>query len=348
MLISAGVWFGMVKYSESDTEYYGQYVKEIRYYEDWNEYIHRTCYRTHKVGKTTVSVPYDCSYVQYHPEEYKQLLSDGCEYSISKKEYLRLKGIWNTETVFVNMNRHYFTNDGDMYKNKYDGVKMHVKTVSFQHSYDNKVKASYSIFGFKNIDKKEATTKQLFEYPKLYSNNDGAGWGSGTDEQNPILGHKTSNETLKRWQFINAYYGPRNQFRTYVLVFKNKPLSIVKDQQSYWQGGNKNEMILCIGIDSTNNNIKWVDAFSWCDKPTFEVNFKEFMRNQKTLNLDSVSNWVEIGIHNGYWKRKNFKDFDYISVELSNTQLVWLFIIIMLFNIVMSIYVIVNETEYNG
>lgn len=43
------------------------------------------------------------------------------------------------------------------------------------------------------------------------------------------------------------------------------------------------------------------------------------------------------------WKRKEFKDFDYIDVEISDGQTVALFIIILLLDIGLSIFLIGNE-----
>ena len=49
-MISTAIYYGMVDYSERDTEYIGDYVTEIRYYEPWDEYIHKTCSYTTKLS----------------------------------------------------------------------------------------------------------------------------------------------------------------------------------------------------------------------------------------------------------------------------------------------------------
>ena len=51
----------------SSKEYWGSFVQRIEYYEDWNEYIHKTCTRSYRCGKSTCFTTYDCSYVQYYP-----------------------------------------------------------------------------------------------------------------------------------------------------------------------------------------------------------------------------------------------------------------------------------------
>lgn len=343
MLISTLMYFGMISSNTSDVEYFGDYVTEIVYYEDWDEYIHKTCsYTTTDSKGNSTTHTYDCSYVDYHPEEYKQKLSNGNEYSIDKTEYLRLFSMWKTPNIFVDLDRDYHNNDGDSYVKSFDNNILHSKTRTVSHNYTNKIKGSKSVFGFTNISKKEAVKLGLFEYPELYEQSKTT-WSFDNDaNQSPFLGYKPTKEELIKWQWINGYYGVKNQFRTYNLVFYNKPLSIVQEQKSYWEGGNKNEMIVCICLDSITKNIQWIDVFSWSDKPTYEVNLRSYFNNKTKINFLEFANWTENSIPK-YWKRKEFKDFDYIDVQLTDTQITWLFIIIFIFNLGMSIFIVLNN-----
>lgn len=343
VLLTVLIYFGMVSYSKSDTEYLGDYVTEIRYYEPWNEYIHRTCTRTSRVGNSTVTTTYDCSYVQHHSEKFVQVYS-GYEYEITKIEFERLSKLWSKNSLnFKDMNRHFHTKDGDMYFKKYDYLREHIKTRTVTNTYSNKIKASHSIFGFIDISKEDAKKMGLHDYPELYKQKGGA-FFENDQNQNPFIGYTPRKEELDRWQFLNGYYGNKKQIRLFLLFYYNKPQSIVQDQRSYWEGGNKNEMVLCFGIDSITKKIQWADAFSWCDRPTFEVNFRSYMSGKDKLNLIELSKWSEHAINN-YWVRKNFKDFDYIDVELTNTQLMWLLGLILLFNAAMSFWIVINDKE---
>ena len=172
-------------------------------------------------------------------------------------------------------------------------------------------------------------------------------FSNGTNDQSPFLGYKPTLKELKSWQYINGYYGPKNQIRVFLMFYYNKSRSIVKEQQSYWMGGNKNELVLCFGLDSISKKIKWVDAFSWSDKPTFEVNFRSHYIGKDKLNLEELANWTETNIPK-YWQRKHFKDFDYIDVDLSSTQQIWLFSIILLVSIGLSVYVVLNNYDYDN
>ena len=115
--------FIIVAVETESTEYLGTYAKRVVYYEDWNEYIHRTCTRTYKVGKTTRVQTYDCSYVDYHPERWEMIDKDGGSFPISKKEYSKLVKEWGGKVVFKDMHRDYYTNDGDAYYIEWNGKK---------------------------------------------------------------------------------------------------------------------------------------------------------------------------------------------------------------------------------
>ena len=52
---------------------------------------------------------------------------------------------------------------------------------------------------------------------------------------------------------------------------------------------------------------------------------------------------VEALVRSGVWKRKQFEDFDYLSVELTDTQATILLILILLYNIGISVWIVTNE-----
>jgi hypothetical protein len=46
-----------------------------------------------------------------------------------------------------------------------------------------------------------------------------------------------------------------------------------------------------------------------------------------------------------HWHRKSFKDFDYLEIELTDTQMWWVLIIVLLYNIGVSIWIVMNQFE---
>lgn len=326
--------YAIISYEESDTEYLGNYITKVTYYQPWNEYIHRTCHHIHKCGKATISIPYDCSYVDEHPEQYTYTLNNGNEVYTTKEDFIGIKRFWKTKPKFRELNRHYYRKDGDAYDTQWDGNKMYCGTRTFAESYTNKINASHSIFKLKDISYSEAKAYKLFNYPTLETD---------YAQQAQVLGlNKKDARGCQMIKYINGRYGKEYQFRTYILIFYNRPQTIAEKQRSYWEGGNKNEFIVCLSIDSLTNKVEWCEPFSWQDNPLLEVKTRQYFLSNPNFNLYLYGCWLEENIK-GNWHRKQFDKFDYINVDLSETQYKWLIIFIAFYNISMSIYVVMNK-----
>jgi hypothetical protein len=326
---------------ETDTEYLGGYITRITHYDEWDEWITRTCTRTvhdgyDKDGKEiTHEEEYDCSYRDYHPEywAYTTNTSEWEHYFSNKAEFDRaMRDLGYPKMVFRDMHRDYYKIDGDAQDYFYDGKPEHVRAYVWTNTYTNKVLASHSIFKFEDISDEEADSLGLFRYPDIR-----------VHDQDVVLGFQPGIVTHKYFKYINSVYGAKKQFRIYVLVFRDKPLEISEKQKSYWQGGNKNEFVLCLGYNTKKGTIDWCNPFSWCDKPELEVATKRYFREHPRMDLSKYPKWLESHLH--LWKRKEFKDFDYIENELTKGQGIALLIIILIMDIVASIFFIGNEID---
>jgi hypothetical protein len=85
-------------------------------------------------------------------------------------------------------------------------------------------------------------------------------------------------------------------------------------QEAYWDGGNDNEVVICIGMNSTNNKIDWVKAFSWSPNRRIIPEVREEIMNIGFFNPEAICRVVEKSVV-GYYKRKDFKEFSYLTVE---------------------------------
>lgn len=335
----------MVAYNTSDTEYLGSYITSVNYYEPWNERVSCRhpiyCTRTYPCGTSknprTCTSTYVCGHVHpydvdYHPEEWTKEDNYGREYSISHSEYLALKKLFNTRDQFVELNRDYHTIDGDEYLTPWAGEPERSSTIVKEGSYTNKIRASHSVFKFENVTEEEKIKWKLYDYPSV-----------SDYQQKVVLGKKLSATTERKLQYLNGYYGPKKQFKMFILFFKNQSHSVVRKQRSYWEGGNKNEFVVCIGTDK-NGKFQWVDAFSWMSKPSLEVEVEDYISKNKDMSLKDFADWMPKQIETK-WYRRDFKDFEYLQVELTETQLWWVMIVLMIYNIAMSLWVVNNEME---
>jgi hypothetical protein len=115
-------------------------------------------------------------------------------------------------------------------------------------------------------------------------------------------------------------------------------------QEQHWKGGNKNEFVVCIGVDK-NMKVKWCRPFSWTKKSLPLIRTRNFVQEQEKLDLISTSNFLYGEIEKNFVRRK-FSDFNYLTVELTERQLKWLFIITFILSLILSIIFVLND--FNG
>lgn len=337
-LLIFGMRLIMVSYNTSANEYWGDYVDHVQHYDHWDEWITKTCSYESCSGsgkdKTCTTVYYDCSYREDHPEYWTKVTEKGKEIVIDETEYNKLVRQFHSRQQFVEMSRDFYRIDGDA--QRYDWLKDTASTEPMitEHRYTNKVKASNSLFKFEKITPAQVKQWQLYEYPEV------------TDyHQATVIGStQPAEKTQRKFDYINGFFGPEKQVHLFIIFYKNKPYEVVHKQLSYWSGGGKNELIIYIGTDAAGK-MQWYDATSWMDKPECTSRIKTYLSGQTTVNLDSLADFLIPTVHQ-HWARKHFKDFDYIHVEVTPTQLTWIFITLLLYNIGMSIWVVKNNIKY--
>lgn len=316
----------------SDTQYLGGYVKEVRYYEDWNEYIHKMCTRCSGTGKTRTCVPYDCSYVSYHPEYWTAETTLGT-YNINKSKYSELLSHrFKTNPIFKDMQRHYHTDDGDMYYGLWDGKDGTLEPVVAENRYENRPKASQSVYRFQALDSIDIKTYHPFEYPPLTS----------PYYQTAILGFDDP-IAERKLQILNSRLGGSKHVKVFILVFRNQPIEAGHIQERYWEGSNKNEFVVTIGLDN-ENNVQWVYDFSWTEVAETKVETREFILAQKKIDLSSAIDFINVEIQDK-WIPRNFHEFDVLTIQPSITAIIIIFIFTIGLNAGISWWVINNDFD---
>ena len=120
-----------------------------------------------------------------------------------------------------------------------------------------------------------------------------------------------------RFQLLNAFAGSTSQIHVFILLYDaEKGIATALKQRAYWEGGNKNEFVVCLGLENPDSPVvKWCKAFSWCDVPSLETATESYFIEHKQLDLLKYSEWLNDNLH--LWKRKEFSDFKYLGVNMS-------------------------------
>lgn len=313
------------------------YITEARYYEDWNEYVHQICTRQVSCGKNcTTTEVYDCSYVAYHAAYWEVEDNIGNVHYVTQDFYQSLVKKFGNES-FIDLHRHYYTNDGDMYVTRWRKNDEAFQTWFTLNSYTNRVQATPTTFSYPKINNPKELG--LYDWPnKLHS----------STYDPAILGkHKDLQAADLLLQKYNCKLGVVKQVRMWILLYENKPRSVAFDQESYWVGGNKNEFVVCIGLDK--NKVTWCNAFCWSpdgntSNDELKVSVRDFVEKQKDLDLIKTVDYVADQVRQKF-KRKSFKEFSYISIPESTTALIVTYVLALLATIGCCIFAVKNEVN---
>jgi hypothetical protein len=322
--------FAVEKSQTSDTEYRGALVTEARYYESWTSYVRKTCSRTTRVGKTSITTYYDCSYCDENPANWTVVDSRGNEFDISEDYYQQLTRRWKSSPAFVELGRNIdyggfdCGKDGDMYAIKWNGRPITSEATVTSHDYENRVQAAHTVFDFPEVTDDDKKMYHLVDYPEIENYKQNTVLGDTLKWMTPI--ERKMGEKLI--QHSCGYWGPRKHANIWLIFFVDKPTMAATMQEAYWGGGNDNEITICIGLDSKSKNIQWVKPFSWTPNRTLLVDLREDIMNTKKFNFVKIKEAIDKNMPK--YVKKDFKEFSYITVDPPTWAIVTTFLVTIL------------------
>lgn len=317
LLIGAGKALGEVVQT-TDTEYWGGWVTRATYYEPWDERVscrhprYRTEQRTRTVsdGKggsrsesytEQVQDGYEHLYdVDYHGPRWEAENSNDERLDLSRAQFEQLAGQWGNRT-FRELQRPYHSVDGDAFDTTFPGDEAQLVPTKTTHSYENRVQASSSVFNYPEVSTADRKRYGLFPYPAFEPLRGPAVLPSGVYAGEANL------------QRTNALLGASRQVCVWVLVFTGQPLEAGLKQEALWKRGNKNELVICVGL-SPNQWIAWAHVFSWAKDEALKVEIRNQLLAQGKLDLAALNDWLRPELQRR-WKRREFREFSYLSVE---------------------------------
>jgi len=336
-------------FAVSDTEWWGFNGVKASYEEPFEYWT--TCTETYACGTYscgTSKSPRTCT--QYCTRTYPcttwagdigRLTNQfGESRRISKGKYNELAKRWGNNK-FVDMQRHKsykIETDGDLWRSEWDKDWKTSEPIVDKHTYENKAQCSSTI-RFRKVDEKTKKKYGLIDYP------DGGGWGY---EMVSVLDNNGRWWALgdKKFRYLNGILGPIKRVRLWVMIFNGQPRDAAHWQRDYLKGGNKNEVIICIGVDKARN-VTWAEVISWTEKKAVHVEVRNHIEaNMKTLSdktLVELGDYVEELIRKRYIKPDFKKKFAHLSVQPSTTSMVVIGIIILLINIGVAVFVVMNQ-----
>ena len=329
LLLAEGVLYILYKRLKNNAiEFFGGYMCTVKHYFPWVERVVREEYRRDKSGnqyKVKVEDEVD------HPDEYVGVFNINHKQNMSQNDFEYVCSMWGFRMYSFKTNHNNCVRGGGGEACNWNGDENSTKTVTITHSYHNLLEKSDALFRSRGISKERAAELGLFDYPKIDS----------SGEQNVLLvkdGVPFSDDLARAaiaLQRLNAFCGKKSQIHVFILLVPaSDGIEFSTYQKDYWRGLNKNELVICLGV--SNNMIQWCEAMSWLDDKTLELKIRSYFIDHPTLNLTPFVTWLRSNLK--YWKRKEFKDFEYLkngkiergywvllSVSIFFSLLLWLF-----------------------
>ncbi len=311
-----GIAHAVVRYFGKDIEFLSGYVTMAKHHNAWTE--RQVYYVDVPAGNGKTRKEQRVRYV-HHPDEWFWVLNTGHTSSIPEQMYVELVYRWGGNTYPISVFHPNCVAGGGGDATDWDQEITHVETETYEQRYTNPLDHSNSIFRYEEITPQQARERGLYDYPKIHNM-----------KQDPIQGLDIVTVADQRaFQLLNAMHGKSRQVHFFVLLYDaSKGLTIGEEQRAYWHGGNKNEFTICLGIEKTTdgNLLRWCNAFSWMDEPVLEMAIEDWARDQqdKPLNLQAFAQWLKE--HLDLWKRKEWKDFAYLSDPMRPWQLLVIFL----------------------
>jgi hypothetical protein len=224
----------------------------------------------------------------------------------------------------------------DSYPNTTEELKLYWKPgtpTASVHTYVNKIQTSYSLYRHKEIDLKQYP--DLPEYPiKVYDYfyiDRVVGDFPNELEARKVLDVKNTELNkmipdpekpgkMRSWKQVNIIF---------VNVGPDKTIDYGYALQDFWEGGNKNDFIVSMSMN-TDGKVNWVYPFSWSEVEILKIEVRDYIMELGTITdlvpiIEKVSDMVA-----DKFVRKQFADYNYLSIDTSTAALVFIWIIIII------------------
>ena len=321
--LSVGGYFYGIR-SNYSTEAMHTKVVSMKYEEQWSTKEQRTETYTTGSGKNQKTHTRTYYVTEYHGPFWTAYTEDGDNHSIDSVDYTRWMQRWGNERL-TGVHRGSaagltFPKNGKIFVSQFNGAFEQIYAWTYSHTYLNKVRASHSVFKYKSATE---------EHKKAYKRNVCASYVN--------FGVLIDNEEMLGQ--INAQLGNKKQIHI-VTIGTNQPRAMLEDVLAVWEGPNKNELLVFVGVK--DNKITWSSAHSWMDNTTLHRVLEDTLVGQDFKALTFKNAYFK---HvSELWKRKEFKDFDYIQMAIDPSCYIILFFVSVIGGF---LYIIIVRTQYN-
>ena len=290
------------------SEYLNGEVKSLEYYEAWTE--------EYEVCTTTCDDDDDCTTTcrdetTRHSPYWVLNHTIGSGYSISKMNFEDAKSKYGAKEY--NLSHHGQISVGD--GNKWVVFPTDVVPVTISHSYMNYIKAAKLNVLNEQINEEDIVSYKSSGYLLPYPTRSKMKFGNYTINRVLDATQKINiGKMKKQLDLYSAEIGRPKQVNP-IIYITNQDSSFPHYLNAYWEGGNKNDAILILGIDD-NKTITWSDTIALTEDMDY---FSRCRNDFEGMSLDSEN--LEIArlfkdiIYKDY-ERRLMESFYYLTTNI--------------------------------
>lgn len=354
VLIIGGGKLVAEKITIQSTEYHGGCLTKAVYFERWDEEVPCTHakYRTETYSCGTSKSPSTCTRqvfdgyehaydVDDHPECWKISDSNGYVFNITENEFNRLSTLFKSRD-FMEMNRNYHRIDGDAYVATWNRDHETLQPVTSTHRYENRVAHARGVYSYPTIDK---TKTPVFDYPEIDNYTVSSILSQKVTQGPKIVRQQTYWAGSEDIDKVNAILGASKKIRIWILIWEGDvSRQVGLDQEAYWKGSNKNELVICINVRShQDRTVNWCHVFSWSKSEYLKSSISSYLSvDHPQLDLKEFATFLEPQVKEN-WVKRNWHDFDFISVEPPTWAMWTIWILTVLSTGGVAVYCVRNE-----
>jgi len=311
-----------------DDETWSGYTYKTIYYPKWVEKYHETHRVTDSKGKV-IRTYTDTHYRTHGPEweAYHNFGTNERTIDISQQRYEEIKKDFGNKVEIDKPGKSgFYSGDPNVYTVNNKTNKM--LPVTRWMSFENRVKAAPSVFSYQKVTDKTP----VFDYPK----------NTDYDHSDRLLGDAKRIVNLYQWDCMNTRLGPTKKVNVILVGFKpNSDSFLANLQEAKWVGGKKNDLVICYSPDNSGKPL-WTRVFGWTEEELVKRNLETLLL--KNINAIDLIPQIEQEIIKNY-KIKDWKKFDYITLEPP----IWAYIVLLVVIMVTQggYYVFVSINDFN-
>ncbi len=307
-------WSGRITQATFHPQWVEKYkvaIYKTEHYTDSESYTDGNGKRkTRTVHKTRqVFSHYETRY-RTHPDSWECRDTLGHNPWISREFYEEIKANFGGADTRPGNKGGFYSGDPNIYVA--DNKTGYIYPTTIWRGFKNRIKAAPSLFSFSKVPE----GIPVFPYP-----------GNGNWRQSDRLQGSASSVSILEWDRMNARLGPTKKVNVIACGFGvDADPKMGHYQQAAWVGGRKNDVVICFG-GGTPAKPSWVFVFGWTESDLAKRNLESIILENGFS--DAVIPLIEAEVTANY-VIKDWKKFDYISIEVPTWAYIVNFVLIAL------------------